>query len=135
MNHNCMHEVTDMRMVLSPLSPHSATCFSTVVLCHVWYAVVPVWKRAVSGLREMCDTCDTSLFNFHWVCHSCGFCICSSCYNLACSSEDGNSFPSLCVCACVYMCACVCMCVCVHVCVCVYVCMCVYVVCVRPRSY
>eukprot|EP00731_Ephydatia_muelleri_P021265 Em0013g992a len=42
--------------------------------------VLPVWKRAVKGLRELCDTCDTTLFNLHWVCNNCGFCICPTCY-------------------------------------------------------
>ena len=52
--------------------------------------VLPLWKRPVSGIRELCDTCDTSLFNFHWVCKSCGFCICPACYDHACNSEDGK---------------------------------------------
>ena len=52
--------------------------------------VTPVWKRAVQGLREMCDTCDTALFNFHWICPQCGFCICPTCYQLAWDVEEGN---------------------------------------------
>ncbi len=52
--------------------------------------VLPLWKRPVSGIRELCDTCDTSLFNFHWVCQSCGFCICPACYDHACNSDDGE---------------------------------------------
>ena len=27
-----------------------------------------VWKPAVKGVREMCDTCKTTLFNYHWTC-------------------------------------------------------------------
>ncbi|CAH1784257.1 unnamed protein product, partial [Owenia fusiformis] len=38
------------------------------------------WKRAVQGVREMCDVCDTTLFNMHWVCHKCGFVACLDCY-------------------------------------------------------
>ncbi|XP_029645559.1 probable JmjC domain-containing histone demethylation protein 2C isoform X3 [Octopus sinensis] len=38
------------------------------------------WKRAVTGVREMCDVCDTTLFNIHWVCHKCGFVTCLDCY-------------------------------------------------------
>ncbi len=40
------------------------------------------WKRAVQGVREMCDACDTTLFNMHWVCHRCGFVVCIDCYRL-----------------------------------------------------
>lgn len=52
--------------------------------------VTPVWKRAVQGLREICDTCDTALFNFHWICPQCGFCICPTCYQQAWDVEEGN---------------------------------------------
>ncbi|XP_022094436.1 probable JmjC domain-containing histone demethylation protein 2C isoform X2 [Acanthaster planci] len=38
------------------------------------------WKRAVTGVREMCDTCDTTLFNIHWTCSKCGFVVCLDCY-------------------------------------------------------
>ncbi|XP_023243623.1 lysine-specific demethylase 3A-like [Centruroides sculpturatus] len=38
------------------------------------------WKRVVQGVREMCDVCETTLFNFHWVCHKCGFVVCLDCY-------------------------------------------------------
>lgn len=26
------------------------------------------WKRSVLGIREMCDVCETSIFNLHWTC-------------------------------------------------------------------
>ena len=39
-----------------------------------------VWKPAVKGVREMCDTCKTTLFNFHWMCGQCGMFICIDCY-------------------------------------------------------
>ncbi|CAM9739308.1 unnamed protein product [Lampetra fluviatilis] len=38
------------------------------------------WKRAVRGVREMCDACETTLFNVHWVCPKCGFGVCLDCY-------------------------------------------------------
>ncbi|XP_050081750.1 lysine-specific demethylase 3A-A [Anopheles aquasalis] len=38
------------------------------------------WKQAVRGVREMCDVCQTTLFNHHWVCSSCGFVVCLDCY-------------------------------------------------------
>lgn len=28
----------------------------------------------------MCDVCETTLFNMHWVCHKCGFVVCIDCY-------------------------------------------------------
>ncbi|KAI4893779.1 hypothetical protein NFI96_033968, partial [Prochilodus magdalenae] len=52
------------------------------------------WKRAVRGVREMCDVCETTLFNIHWVCRKCGFGVCLDCYRLRRSrprdvDEDG----------------------------------------------
>ena len=38
------------------------------------------WKRVVQGVREMCDTCDSTLFNLHWACQRCGFVVCIECY-------------------------------------------------------
>ena len=38
------------------------------------------WKRAVRGIREMCDACATTIFNVHWVCPKCGFGVCLDCY-------------------------------------------------------
>ena len=39
-----------------------------------------VWKRAVKGVREMCDVCATTLFNYHWTCGRCGVFACLDCY-------------------------------------------------------
>ncbi|KAL6477872.1 hypothetical protein MHYP_G00137070 [Metynnis hypsauchen] len=39
-----------------------------------------LWKRAVRGVREMCDACEATLFNMHWACHKCGFVVCMDCY-------------------------------------------------------
>ncbi|XP_054081690.1 lysine-specific demethylase 3A isoform X5 [Zeugodacus cucurbitae] len=38
------------------------------------------WKKVVQGLREICDVCDTTLFNFHWTCDKCGFGVCLDCF-------------------------------------------------------
>jgi hypothetical protein len=57
--------------------------------------VTPVWKRAVEGLREICDTCDTAIFNIHWICPHCGFCVCPACYQMAWDLEEGYDVPSL----------------------------------------
>lgn len=34
----------------------------------------------VQGVREMCDVCETTLFNYHWACEKCGFVVCIDCY-------------------------------------------------------
>lgn len=38
-----------------------------------------LWKPFVEQQREMCDKCQTSLFNVHWVCEKCGLAICIDC--------------------------------------------------------
>ena len=38
------------------------------------------WKNVVQGVREMCDVCETTLFNFHWACGKCGYVVCIDCY-------------------------------------------------------
>ena len=35
----------------------------------------------VQGVREMCDVCETNLFNYHWACGCCGFVVCIDCYH------------------------------------------------------
>lgn len=39
-----------------------------------------LWKRSVVDQREMCDNCNTTLFNYHWKCTDCGFAICPDCH-------------------------------------------------------
>ncbi|VVC30448.1 JmjC domain [Cinara cedri] len=39
----------------------------------------PIWKKPVRGVREMCDLCKTSIFNYHWCCLKCGFVVCIDC--------------------------------------------------------
>lgn len=50
-----------------------------------------VWKRAIQGVREMCDSCDATLFNVHWTCAKCGFAVCVDCYRTTHSSSDSSS--------------------------------------------
>ena len=38
------------------------------------------WKRAIEGFRELCDACQTTLFNIYWTCGECGFVVCIDCY-------------------------------------------------------
>ena len=38
------------------------------------------WKAPVRGVREMCDVCKTTLFNYHWICGVCGMFVCLDCY-------------------------------------------------------
>ncbi|XP_028390923.1 uncharacterized protein LOC114515808 isoform X2 [Dendronephthya gigantea] len=53
------------------------------------------WKRAVRGIREMCDACATTIFNVHWVCPKCGFGVCLDCYktklNISIAPEAGRA--------------------------------------------
>ncbi|XP_013368416.1 PREDICTED: lysine-specific demethylase 3B isoform X5 [Chinchilla lanigera] len=51
------------------------------------------WKRAVRGVREMCDVCETTLFNIHWVCRKCGFGVCLDCYRLRKSRPRSDLAP------------------------------------------
>lgn len=39
-----------------------------------------VWKKCVNGIREMCDVCRTTIFNYHWSCGKCGFVVCVDCF-------------------------------------------------------
>lgn len=53
------------------------------------------------GVREMCDVCETTLFNIHWVCRKCGFGVCLDCYRLRKnrprSGESWLVLPVLCL--------------------------------------
>ncbi|XP_041051729.1 lysine-specific demethylase 3A-like isoform X1 [Carcharodon carcharias] len=49
------------------------------------------WKRAVRGIREMCDACETTLFNIHWVCPKCGFGVCLDCYKMKKTNPQQDS--------------------------------------------
>lgn len=62
------------------------------------------WKRVVQGVREMCDVCETTLFNIHWVCDKCGFVVCIDCYRARkvgtvkeekCPAKDKDGFQWL----------------------------------------
>lgn len=41
----------------------------------------------MGGVRELCDVCDTTLFNYHWSCGKCGFAVCIDCYK---ARKDGT---------------------------------------------
>lgn len=62
------------------------SCYSQWSMPTVFLFLFPpekvAWKRAVRGVREMCDVCETTLFNIHWVCRKCGFGVCLDCYRL-----------------------------------------------------
>ncbi|XP_056410279.1 lysine-specific demethylase 3A [Hyla sarda] len=49
------------------------------------------WKRAVRGVREMCDVCDTTIFNLHWVCPKCGFGVCVDCHRMKKKSMNSEN--------------------------------------------
>ncbi|VVC42709.1 JmjC domain [Cinara cedri] len=40
---------------------------------------MPIWKKLLKGVREMCDPCKTTIFNYHWSCLTCGFVVCIDC--------------------------------------------------------
>ncbi|XP_037875429.1 probable JmjC domain-containing histone demethylation protein 2C isoform X2 [Bombyx mori] len=52
------------------------------------------WKRVVQGVREMCDVCETTLFNFHWTCGKCGFVVCLDCYKTRTTTEATTNSSS-----------------------------------------
>lgn len=41
------------------------------------------WKKAANGIREMCDVCLTTIFNYHWACAKCGFGVCIDCVKVS----------------------------------------------------
>lgn len=45
----------------------------------------------MTGVREMCDVCDTTLFNIHWVCHKCGFVACLDCYKTRMNRSNSDN--------------------------------------------
>lgn len=52
-----------------------------------------VWKKATQGVREMCDVCQTALFNFHWTCKSCGLVACADCHKTQRAAKSLNNWP------------------------------------------
>lgn len=75
-DHFCQLVISE-KEVMSTIEPHKQVA----------------WKRAVRGVREMCDVCDTTIFNLHWVCSKCGFGVCVDCYRMKKKSlhEDDDS--------------------------------------------
>ena len=52
------------------------------------------WKRVVQGVREMCDSCEATLFNNHWACGKCGFVVCIDCYRTRAGEESKETETS-----------------------------------------
>uniref|UniRef100_A0A8B9ZET1 Lysine-specific demethylase n=1 Tax=Anas platyrhynchos TaxID=8839 RepID=A0A8B9ZET1_ANAPL len=79
-DHFCQLVISE-KEVMSTIEPHKQVA----------------WKRAVRGVREMCDVCDTTIFNLHWVCSKCGFGVCVDCYRMKKKSlnEGENAHPYL----------------------------------------
>lgn len=40
------------------------------------------YKAHVRGVRELCDVCETTIFNYHWICDKCGYVVCIDCYKV-----------------------------------------------------
>ena len=72
-----------------------ASLLSYDLFCFL-FSVSVAYKRAVQGVREMCDVCATTIFNMHWVCHRCGFGVCLDCYNLRVQERERQSGKACC---------------------------------------
>nr|XP_015837929.1 PREDICTED: probable JmjC domain-containing histone demethylation protein 2C isoform X2 [Tribolium castaneum] len=71
------------RFILKQVGDHFCDLFVQEKEAHAEYVSddkTVAWKRVVQGVREMCDVCETTLFNFHWACGKCGFVVCLDCY-------------------------------------------------------
>lgn len=66
------------------------TKFCLLFFCFVAGKIA--WKRVVQGVREMCDVCETTLFNYHWACAKCGFVVCLDCYKVRKTKLFFNSY-------------------------------------------
>nr|DBA29410.1 TPA: hypothetical protein GDO54_009636 [Pyxicephalus adspersus] len=86
------------KYILANIGDHFCTLVSSEkeVMASVDPQKQVAWKRAVRGVREMCDVCDTTIFNLHWVCPKCGFGVCVDCYRMKKKSmnEDNDSNES-----------------------------------------
>lgn len=51
-----------------------------------------IWKKSVNGMREICDICKTSIFNYHWTCGECGFIVCFYCFQTKLSKSQFTTF-------------------------------------------
>ncbi|VVC45948.1 JmjC domain [Cinara cedri] len=51
----------------------------TLTLSHINNDYPIVWKKAINGVRLMCDVCVTTIFNYHFACQKCGFDVCTDC--------------------------------------------------------
>ncbi|XP_044259343.1 lysine-specific demethylase 3A [Tribolium madens] len=78
------------RFILKQVGDHFCDLFVQEKEAHAEYVSddkTVAWKRVVQGVREMCDVCETTLFNFHWACGKCGFVVCLDCYK---SRKNGS---------------------------------------------
>lgn len=57
-----------------------------------------IWKPFAVHMREICDNCDITIFNYHWFCKNCGYSLCIDCnrdLNKTCGSCDKRCKPKL----------------------------------------
>lgn len=76
-------ELSIMVSVVNRLNPVTRRCCPPASCGQASFATpsrLIAWKRPVQGVREMCDVCETTIFNAHWVCGKCGYSVCSACY-------------------------------------------------------
>ena len=78
-------------VLMGTLNPtHSLTHSLTILML---FAESMAWKRPVEGIREMCDSCNTTMFNVHWTCSRCGHAVCIDCYTALrqCTHKDDSA--------------------------------------------
>lgn len=83
-----------VRSVCNELEVKCKPC--SCLMISFFFSVSVAYKRAVQGVREMCDVCATTIFNMHWVCHRCGFGVCLDCYNLRVQERQRQSGKARC---------------------------------------
>lgn len=47
-----------------------------------------IWKRLINGVLEICDNCSTTLFNYHFICPTCGLSLCMDCINESVAKDE-----------------------------------------------
>ena len=82
-------------MVLKVCKRFSFLWFYEILLQVFLNVGAVAWKRAVAGVREMCDACATTVFNIHWVCEKCGFGVCPDCFRSKVSENELKGFVSV----------------------------------------
>lgn len=54
-----------------------------------------LWKKYVCDMRELCDVCKTTIFNYHWCCRKCGFVVCVDCFRAKLGDKEFSKMSSM----------------------------------------